>query len=173
MSDEKALDVVNNAQAFKERVAESVRASFGMLIPEEDWQAMVDKEVKAFFEDTKTHFELIDKHNGYVGYGSASKKVLVAEGLTPFRVLVWEQLHKLVKPKITEYFNTHEDWMTCPEFETGQAALSDMLEKKLDDMVPLLVKSMFKGLIHAAKNEMVSDLNNRINSGQQLGEFYG
>lgn len=172
MSDEKALDVVNNAQAFKERVAESVRASFGMLIPEEDWQAMVDKEVKAFFEDTETHIELMEKHNGYVGYGSATKKVLVADGLTPFRVLIWEQLHRLVKPKITEYFDTHEDWVTTPEFENGQAALSKMLEKKLDDMVPLLVKAMFSGLIHAAKTEMVSDMNRRVNEGQQLGDMY-
>lgn len=176
MSDE-VINVIDNAQAFKERVAESVRASFGMMIPEEDWRCLVDKEVKAFFEEPSKSYAIVEKYTGKPGgfsYDSSVKYLdLEAPGLTPFRVMVWNCLHDLVKPVIHKYFQEHEDWKTSKEATTGQTQLSKMLSKKLDDMAPLLVKAMFAGILEGCKDQMISDLNTRINNGQRLGEFYG
>lgn len=99
-------DIVQfDPEALKKRVAETIQVSFGMLIPAEQFNAMVEKEVKAFFEQETTEWIVAEKASvSWDRNGSAQLKTT----LTPFRRLVWEKVQELCKAKLNEHLSSDQ-----------------------------------------------------------------
>lgn len=146
---------------FNERVTNKVRDVFMDLIPNEQLDSLVQKEIKAFFEESNQQYTIVESSS----YSSTKK---IDSSVTPFRMLVWTEVGRLVGPKLQEIFGS-DQWKTeVIHTDTGQdVALSELLDKKLDDMVTRMAKTMFTNMfeqaVGAAKYELTQDIKNSLN----------
>lgn len=137
--DENKLQVFD-ADALKRRVAESVAASFGMLVPQQQWDALVEREVKAFFEEPVT-WNLAEER---IYYGQAGVSVLKV-ATTPFRLLVWQQVAKLAREEISKVLDSGKLRTWAADGTSGaEQKLGELLEKKLEQLAPLMVAAFFR-----------------------------
>lgn len=147
--------------ALKARVAETVQVAFGKLIPEDQWVQMVDKEVKAFFE---LEVELNYKEKTvYRSRGEDAERWEIRATMTPFRLMVWEQLQDLIGKKLRQQlespgFSTDYVW----DGQDKEYQLGDVLLAKLEEMGPkmasLLFQDMFARMAESMKNIAVTAL---------------
>jgi hypothetical protein len=146
-------DVIN-MESFKKRVTDTVIAQFGTLIPEEQFKSMVDKEISDFFENSSASF-VID---------SSAK-------CTPFRLMVWKELHKLVHDKFSKLifqsaeFHVNQTWGQS-NFENGaKLELSEMLEKRLVENIPKMMAEMMRNTF----GTVVMDIKRQISEDMRKG----
>lgn len=103
------------ATNFKDVLRQKVLETFMGLIPEEQIQDYINKEIYAFFEQeqlltiNESKVEIDNpqydpKRNS--GYGNEKKvsKDCITFGckMTPFRQLVWNEIYNFIKPKVSE-----------------------------------------------------------------------
>ena len=105
---------------FKAKMRERILGAFTDLMPPAELDALVESEVKAFFhterlltvETTKVELKnpQYEPAKGW-GYGNEPtvKRECLAFGsqMSPFRQLVWSELHQHLQPKLKEAFNDH------------------------------------------------------------------
>ena len=115
MSDNPLAKIDTNA--LRGRVAAQVTNSFGMLIPEEQFSAMVDAQIKAFFETPTTlTFERA---------GAYSDTYVIKGGkVTAFQMMVWNLVRPMVEVKLLEYMDEGEGKKALDGF------LKDLFEAK-------------------------------------------
>lgn len=169
---------VFDPSALKKRVSDSVTATFGMMIPETQWAAMVEREVKAFFEEPTSPFSITEERVKDGSWGS--EKIVshhLTTKLTPFRALIWKQCSDMCIAQIQAAL--HGEGLKCIvkkawEYPTSggqgievikEVELSDMLVRKLEDLAPKLVaklfESMYAGAVLQAKNDVLQELSNK------------
>ena len=151
--------------ALKKRVSETIQASFGALIPESTWQAMVDKEVKAFFEEPGA--EWIVEKRGDGRWNSTDTITTLQSKMTPFRRMVWEKVQELCKAKIESLLNGdtlrgYVDNYSGPDGRTTKVELSDYLEKKLVEIAPAMAVTFFRGAFGAAVEQAKQEIRTEI-----------
>lgn len=151
--------------ALKKRVSETIQASFGALIPEATWQAMVDKEVKAFFEEPGVEWVVAEKHSG--GYGSQNTTYTLQSKMTPFRRMVWVRVSELCKAKIDnlltgDTLRSHVNNYSGHSGRDAEVELSDYLEKKLNEIAPAMAVTFFRGAFGAAVEQAKHEIRNEI-----------
>ena len=155
-----------NPDALKERVVDTVRSTFGQLIPDDQWVKMVDKEVKSFFEDD--HDIDFRKEPVKDGYGNIKEYDHVARmKMTPFRMMVWEALQDLIGDKLRAQLSSSE-FTTYADRVEGDYQLGPLLLVKLGEVAPQMAVAIFKEMFgtmaenikHSALMEMQNS-NNR------------
>lgn len=103
--------------AFKDVMREKILAAYVEFVPKEQLDILLANEISAFFEtemiltvaETKIEFNNPNyKPNGYSNYDNKPKleRTALAFGskMTPFRQLVWSELHKHIQPTIEGIF---------------------------------------------------------------------
>jgi hypothetical protein len=151
-----------NTQQLQERVSESVRASFGMLIPEEQFDDLVCREIKAYFEE-ETNVEWSTRKSP-AAQGWHTKDLLEAKvRMTPFRFQVWTALNELMQSKIDTVFGVEMQAAVSPIFDgdgtqTMEAYLSDMMDKKLEELAPKMAQAMFAKMFVEAVDVAKADI---------------
>ncbi len=156
--------IVFDQAALKQRITDSVQASFGMLIPAEQFKAMVDKEVKAYFEeDIGFRVESVAS-----GWGRDSHHDLVAR-MTSFRRAVFDAVSAQVKVLLEKELNGDRfRAIVAGQYGGGEAAeLSTMLTAKLDDIAPKMASTMFRDLFAGAVCQAKADIQHLIS--ERLG----
>ena len=124
MSDLQKFDPSQLMQGVKDRV----KATFVSLIPDEQWEGMIQKEVDEFFK--------MDRR--YNDYNSAS----------PFTILARSVLQDLAKEKL----HAHMQTFTCDLWEDNAPKLNDELKNLLIAAAPEILTNMFKGMFQQAVN---------------------
>ncbi len=156
---------------LKEKIADHIRNTFGSLIPEEVWGQMIDKEMKAFFEDFiewEVKEVAIPGSNANYGWQERTKMAMVAK-MTPFRALVWQAMSPLVHKKIDEALTTGQFgavieriWGNDGTEGIANIQLSEHLDAKLDAMAPKIVAEVFRGSFADAlvmvRTKIINDL---------------
>jgi hypothetical protein len=153
-------EITFNMDDLKKRVTASVVAGFGMLIPQEAFDEMVNKEIKAFFElnEWQVAFENV-KTGTYYNDTKEQTKILC----TPFRLMVWRELQKILAKKIEEVFKSPEFGSNISWDHEGQkATLSAEMEEILVKMVPRFMAEMlrntFGSMVQQAKEEVLKSI---------------
>ncbi len=149
--------------ALKKRVSETIQASFGALIPEATWQAMVDKEVKAFFEEPGAEW-VVAQING--SYQRDALHTLQSK-MTPFRRMVWEKVQGLCSAKIEAVLNNdtlrgYVDNWSGPDGRTVKIELSDFLEAKLNEIAPKMATAYFRAAFGASVEQAKQQIRDEI-----------
>jgi len=139
--------VIFDQDALKKRVSESVSSSFGMLIPAEQWQAMIDREVKAFF-DTEIKYEFTKAvSDNRSSWSSGPDVYALRMGITPFRQMVWAKVQALCVAQI-ETILSSEKFMGCITEAWGSGSyeiqLNEVMEKKLLELAPKMAAEFFR-----------------------------
>lgn len=137
---------INN---FRDKLREKILNSFSDLIPENQMNAFIDAEIKAFFEtkdcliieNEKAYVDKINKkiielvtpsnvNKYYHNYNVETKEFLaVKSNMTPFRQLVWSSLFEYIKPIVDKTITDN-----CNN-------VKDELNKYLSDQANNLIKT--------------------------------
>lgn len=152
--------------ALQKRVSESVQSQFGMLIPQDAFDAMVAKEVRAYFEDEK-EFIVREEAKNEQSYYHGPRVVRTYASMTPFRRQVWTAIDELMGKMLSEKLNSdglkaHVMQVWNDNDVAVEVELSDRLERMLEKMVPKMAAEMFKGMfaeaVMRAKSEVLSEI---------------
>lgn len=167
MSDNPLAKIDTNA--LRDRVAAQVTNSFGMLIPEEQFSAMVEAQIKAFFE---TPTSLIFERNGY-----SDTYTIKGGQVTMFQMMVWNRVRPMVEVKLLEYMNEGEgkkaldgflkDLFEAREFNEQQVMgvqrlMIAMTAGLFDQLGTQAVLNFKSSLANAANNAMMPQLADEI-----------
>lgn len=151
-----------SGDAFRRRVADHITQTFGSLLPEDQFRALVDAQVKFFF-DTPREFtfkteDIIDKSRGY--NDKIGTRLLLNTKITPFQQMVWELVKEHVSERLKQYFadggNSEiekylNQWTALKEFKDHQIADVNKLALA---MVARAFADQFNLGVNTVRNEM-------------------
>lgn len=127
---------------FMDAVKEKIKNSFLELIPEENWDKMVEAEVKAFFED-KVQFT-VETTSG--GYGQRDRMFYKFEGDTEptmFRTLVWDMCVEKTREHLkTEHVNNILSESLILQEDEVKGGMKDVIEQA----VPMAISQFFTNI---------------------------
>lgn len=146
--------LANNTE-FAARLRDSVRAQLGLLIPEDQWDEYVQKEVAAFFtENSLFKIKEVRTKNSY-GHDTGQVMESLECSVSPFRLMVWEEVHKIYKERIKDIFASPEFrdpvkvvWGTHSERITAE--LTEKQEAMLREAMPDMMVNVLKGMMGVA-----------------------
>jgi hypothetical protein len=117
------LDLSN----LREQMRERIRASFVLMIPDEQWDKLIDAEVKAFFWKG--------------GRGEA-------RSISDFDRVVSQELEKETRKRVTELLNT-PGWQERYN-QDYQPMASEEIEKLMIKLAPEMLSALFGGVMQSA-----------------------
>lgn len=146
---------VFDPQRLKKELQARVRDQFMQVIPDEQWDAMIEAEIKAFFT-AETPFSITEHERDAGGDSWGSRRIekyiaLLAEG-SIFRQLVFQALTPLVRKRIEAVINDEKfcaeslsgfDGTTGLEMDDGVTKLSDWYRELLTELAPKMAEAMF------------------------------
>jgi len=136
---------ISISEGFNEKVTQKVRDVFLDLLPEDVFTDLVNKEVSAFFEESVEF--TITKGSGFTRPDTIASKV------SPFRLIVWEAVNKMVREKIQAHLHSDKfrTDVTYNEFGLQQVEeLNEFMDAKLEHFAMSMAKNMFKDLFASA-----------------------
>lgn len=167
---------VFDQEALKKRVTETIQTQFGMMIPEKEWTALVEKEVKAFFEAEGADLLIGEEREDIrkTGYYAERVKTTVRCACSPFRAIVWDYLREITRTKVETLLQGEKlksvissTWEG--EYEHVEAELGTMLEKTLEGLIPEMLKQMFRGIVGQGAEMIKEQI--RIHLANQSNQF--
>jgi hypothetical protein len=99
-----------NMGDLKEKISEQIKVSIFNLLPEDKITQMVEGEINAFFEEASANYWTIEESGG--AYGGSRREAIKAR-VSPFRLLVWNQLSKHLEQQLKELFESEEFISRC------------------------------------------------------------
>lgn len=135
---------------FKERVSKSVRANIGMLIPEDEFDALVQEEVKSFFEEQHEHIVAEKETSGW----KSKKRIIEAYKMTPFRKMIWDEVKSQMKDKVKENFEESEVAKAVDSFwdrsNMQKFEWNEFVTELTKEVAPLMAEKMFERIVAEA-----------------------
>lgn len=148
-----------NLTGLMDNVKERIKASFALLIPDENWEKLVDDEIKAFFTPGKIKFIVEQVKLNPNDYWSQTKTVtkIDAEDVSPFRHLVWQFCYDksvdLLKKKLNdEYFGDNYPF----DAETAK----EKLKETIAEAAPLGLARLFEAISFNQVNNLRNEIQN-------------
>lgn len=151
---------------IQEKVASNVKAMMFDMLPEEQFQAMVEKEWRAFFEEPQQQFDVTSYSSG--GY-LAPQKHKVACAVTPFRAMVWGAIVEELLPMLKKTMES-EDWkVQMTDVWDGkesemQVAVNENMEARFEKMAVKMAASMFREMMGLAVQNVRTETEQLLNS---------
>ena len=153
-------------KAIQEKVGGMVKGTMIGLLPDAQFQALVEKEWKAFFEEPQEKVKIQEWNSGSF---NGPKEYSVTAGVTPFRAMVWGAMIPEMQRRLQELMQT-DDWRMdvtrqwIDNKEEVHADLSEAMEKRFQAMAMEMVGGMFRNMmVHSAeavKRDLMTATNN-------------
>lgn len=163
--------LVFDPNALKQRISDGVRTAFGMMIPDEQFQALVEKEIAAFFDEDGLDyvFEEVDKNPS--SYNSSKYERLKAR-VSPFRLLVWKAVSEECVTRIKALtedpeFKSRIDVLWKDGRDEHVTQLTERQEKLLEQMAPTFVPMMFRHMFGSMLLQSHDQLRNEMTTALQ------
>jgi len=155
---------ISISEGFNEKVTQKVRDVFLDLLPEDAFTDLVNKEVSAFFEES-AEFTITKGNNG--GYNRPSTPDTIGGKVSPFRLIVWEAVNKMVRDKIQAHLHSDKFRTDVTYNEFGQQQveeLNEFMDAKLEHFAMGMAKNMFKDLFASAIEQSKMTTMNEVNN---------
>lgn len=137
-------------------VKDRIKATFVSLIPDEQWEIMVEKEINTFFnlEQTITFSEIKKYPTNGFHQENYSQKVIQQ---TPFRSLIYEMLYEksieVIKKKLKdEWFGNA--WPITEE------NMSEKLKAVVKEAAPVAMLRFFESIVFTSMNNLRNEIQN-------------
>jgi hypothetical protein len=135
-------------------VKDRIKATFVSLIPDPQWEQMVEKEINAFFEPQIFTRIIVKERSSYSFDHKEKWTIETKENTSPFRVMVWdfckEKTVDALKNAITsKYFTTVADQDLSKEMETVIA-----------NAIPYGITNFFKTFAEMQAQELANRIRN-------------
>lgn len=142
----------------QDKILEQVKVSMFNLLPDEKVQELVEKEIAAYFDCCTENFVVPSVHYG--------NKYEIKAAVSPFRLLVWQQLNDILSDNLNKIFKSEEFIKRCI---IGDAATADIekaamvrQEKIALNMATIMFDRLISESLQKATYETRSDISNGI-----------
>lgn len=154
MSDIQKFDM----QSVQQRVSETMKAQFAMLIPDEAFEQMASTAITEFFNTEKTfEFQEIKRPNPNGSYyGDQHLRYALSHAITPFKAMLWEEVRKIVAKKIEEWLKS-EVAAVEGKIETlcqESSAAHQVFELNVNDLALQMARNAHLNLLAQAANNV-------------------
>lgn len=103
-------ELVTNMGDIKDKISEQIKVSIFNMLPEDKITQMVEDEINAFFEAPGANYWAVEQTGST--YARSEKTVIQAK-VSPFRLLVWNQLNDHLKSQLDSLFDSPEFIHRC------------------------------------------------------------
>jgi hypothetical protein len=142
-------------------VKDRIKATFVSLIPDDQWDGMVKKEIDAFFDTASgSSIESITVEIKDYGYGTERRtwQTMKFSGkMSPFRQLVWtlcyEESIKALKKYISEEYFTNV-------YVDGRTELHENMKAIIAETAPLAVTNFMQAMMFSNNEQLRSQFQN-------------
>lgn len=100
---------LSNMNDLKDKLSEQIKVSIFNMLPDDKIAELVDAEINAFFEEPGAEYWAVIQQSGY---GSDQRAKIMAR-VSPFRLIVWNQLTKHLESNLDELFKSPEFIKRC------------------------------------------------------------
>ena len=148
-------------KAIQEKVGNMVKGTMIDLLPDEQFQALVEKEWKAFFEEP-TKKVTISRYNGR--FHGNDTLYDVQTSVSPFRNMVWSAMIEEIQPMMTKLLEG-DDWkcsiqrLWVDNKEELEIATSDAMQAKFEKHANTMATNMFGDMMAMAVEKMKMEMN--------------
>lgn len=159
---------------FKERLAETIQASFGMMLDGADFKALVDKEVNAFFYEPLGTVKLtpIVKRVTYGGHNEYSREEtsknefsVAGTGVTPFRAMAWQMLMDRLKPEFEKLLQNDEfigKLAESMEVQYARVDIAPTVQAMIKANAPAFMEMFFTKMSQDAMSSVAYQMRNML-----------
>lgn len=155
---------------LKTKVTERVKAAIADLIPDAAFNAMVDREIKAYFEEavplTFDKEEIKTDGGGWFSKVTGEKHSLRFQ-MTPFRAHVWKAVHQQVAKKIEAILSM--DYVGQAAFNgighNAQEAVGCKMKDIAQELAPIMVQHFFASMFNGLAADVQCAIQNRMQNG--------
>lgn len=147
-------------KAIQEEVASKVRGTVLDLLPDSQFQALVEKEWKAFFDEPSEKIN-ITSHSG--GFGSDQRYVVTAS-VSPFRNMVWGSMIQQFTPMMAKLTES-EEWKCNIQRQWNDnkeelvVTTGELMQAKFEAHANSMAANMFGNMMAMAVEQMKQELN--------------
>jgi len=177
MPDDKKEVTPFDPNRLKEALQERVRQQFLEVIPEDQWDAMIQKEIEAFFVDSH-YVKITEEEKKQPGYYNSHKTYTARHiNMTPFRSMVYEELWKLVSKRLQDALTEEKFFATVmPDTLStqdvtgsndlnvimgGEVKMDEFFKSIMESMAPIIVREMFSSFFAQTADQVRQMLQNR------------
>lgn len=141
----------------QDKIREQVKVSMFNLLPDEKVQELVEKEIAAYFDCCTENFFVPSNHHG--------SKLEIQAAVSPFRLLVWQQLNKVLSANLDKIFNSEEFIKRCiiGDATTGDIESAAMVRQ--EKIALSMATLMFDSLISESLRRATYDTRSEISRG--------
>jgi hypothetical protein len=153
------MNEVSTNVTFVDKVKEKIKNTFADLIPEEQWDEMIQKEINSFFEDKQKI--TISEIKKYANGSWRNEEFLVKEmEISPFRAMVYaeciQKTNQTLKETIDKTYFT-EIW------DKNGKVITEEFKTVITECGPAIAAKFFSNLIGQMTSDMrMSLMNNNI-----------
>jgi hypothetical protein len=135
-------------------VRDRIKATFVSLIPDEQWEVLVQKEINAFFEQQikVTHARQVQHSN----WGGSSVTINSETFETQFRSIVWQ----LCSEKTVEVLKKHMKGKFTDTWPLDPEKIDEGIKEVLVAAVPNAISTFFHQVAMGYMNQVRSDIQN-------------
>lgn len=141
-------------------VKDRIKATFVSLIPDEQWDAMVQKEIDSFFDPNSTYGIAIKRVTVTSEWNTSYENQLTLEGkMSPFQRIVVDMCIDESVKRLKEVIDKRlpDNW----DFDKKE--IDDGLQKIIEASIPAAMTAFFKSIAESSIFRLKDDIrNNRI-----------
>lgn len=115
-------------------IKDRIKATLASLIPDEQWEALINREVEAFFQE-----EQLDQY-----YRSTKKSP------SQFRTLVWEQLKDQCREQVLVFLSTYRSEI----WENNKIKVNERFKQLILDNAPEMFTNIIADIMQQTLNNM-------------------
>lgn len=158
--------------AFRQRVEQHIINSFASLLSDDQFAALVDAQIRAFFETPGPWTLENVRSSGY----SVDNLYKLNMPATPFQMMVWQYVKPRAAERLKDYFDDKgrsaidqflDELLAIPEFGEGQRARVEKLMLAMTaslfaDLARSVSANVKMGMTNAANQANMPELANKI-----------
>jgi hypothetical protein len=170
---------MSDIQQFKmedvqKRVAETIKAQFAMLIPEEAFNEMAKTAINDFFNTEQSYKVTRNERRipNPSGYGDRTETwYQLATPLTPFKVMLWEAIREEVEQRVKRWSGEQQAALKAEidqffavgtEFHGEFSGQIEVLAKKMAAAMQMSIINQATGIAHSNLQSFASANNLRV-----------
>lgn len=153
MAEDKSVEKFDPSQLMQ-GVKDRIKATFVSLVPDDQWEKMVEREIKAFFEEPQTIVLAETERRNTNSYHSTKMNQLQVQ-ISPFRALVWQHCGELTFKFLNEKVNM--DFFKGAQW-SSEVKVDEDMKKVIEEVAPTAAIRFFQMMIGSA----MADLRNSL-----------
>ncbi|CAH9016997.1 hypothetical protein VP150E351_P0139 [Vibrio phage 150E35-1] len=148
-----------NMSDIQEKIKEQVKVMTFNLLPDDKFEELVKGEIDAFFDSEVSKYQVAKTSKSYT-----ANEYELTTSVSPFRMMVWTELNKVLKGKLTEVLEEPAFVSACLIDEPTTKGIQDEAMSRQERIAVSMAQMMFQNQIAEALRMASYDTQNDIHT---------